>query len=139
MNDLLVYVMFGGVSIFILFLFLYVLKVEKYIEHKFNSFEPNFEEYNNDIFAVKKKCEELETEIKKLKEFVHKYEEIKKDLSRLAFQIKDSQLTKLSNITRQEEEKILSLYKSGSSIEDISKELNIPTGEIELILKFAGF
>ncbi|MEO1927374.1 MAG: hypothetical protein ABGX26_01620 [Nautiliaceae bacterium] len=33
---------------------------------------------------------------------------------------------------------MVSMYKNGYTIEEISKELRIPAGEVELVIKFQG-
>jgi hypothetical protein len=61
----------------------------------------------------------------KIKELEEKVYSIKKNVKNVEF----------SNVSGNDEQKIIAMYKSGYSIEDISKELRIPAGEVEFILK----
>ena len=66
------------------------------------------------------------------------YVSLKEEINKLYLQVKNAKVPEYNSLTRHEEEKIINLYKSGYNVEDISKELRIPAGEVELILKFAN-
>ena len=155
MNSLVI-VIFIGLSFFMLFLFFYMLKREKIIENKFAAIELSIEELNKELYLLKKELknvdsveaiskiekiiEEIVDDIKILEEKNKKfYEKIEEEISKIENNIKKSHLTTtLHSINKHEESKILNLYKSGYSIEEISRELRIPAGEVELVLKFSN-
>ncbi|NPA88299.1 hypothetical protein C6V80_07725 [Caminibacter pacificus] len=155
MGDMIVYIMFGGVSFFMFFLFFYVLKVEKMIERKFAAFELTVEELNKEVYLIKKELKRNDTlntleEIEKIIETIvddiktieetnkDMYESLKEEIAELSNELKKNKIPEYTNISRHEEEKIINMYKSGYKVEEISRELRIPAGEIELILKFAN-
>ena len=148
-------IIFLGLSGFVLFLFFYVLKRESVIEQKFSAIELSLEELNKEVFLLKKELKKNNSieSIKKLKEAIEDivddikfldeknkelYEKIEEEVAKLQLEIKKSNLPNITGVNKHEEEKILSLYKNGYSIEEISRELRIPAGEIELILKFSN-
>jgi septal ring factor EnvC (AmiA/AmiB activator) len=148
-------IIFLGLSGFVLFLFFYVLKRENAIEQKFSAIELSLEELNKEVFLLKKELKKNNSieSIKKLKEAIEDivddikfldeknkelYEKIEEEVAKLQLEIKKSNLPNITGVNKHEEEKILSLYKNGYSIEEISRELRIPAGEIELILKFSN-
>ena len=60
-------------------------------------------------------------------------------MDELKNRIRKNSLPELNNmINKSDEERIINLYKNGYTIEEISRELRIPAGEIELILKFSS-
>ena len=152
--SLMTLIIFGGLSLFILFLFYYILKLEKTIEQKFAAIELSLEELNKEMFLVKKQLkndenvktlEKLERIIENIvddiriinnknKEF---YQKIESEIAKINLEIKKNSLPNISTLSKHEEEKVISLYKNGYSIEEISRELRIPAGEIELIVKFS--
>jgi hypothetical protein len=148
-------IIFIGLSFFILFLFFYILKREKVIEQKFAAMELSLEELNKEVFLLKKELKNNNSieSIKKMEKIIEEmlsniefleeknkefYSAIEEELSKLHVEIKKSHLPNVTSINKHEEEKILSLYKNGYSVEEISRELRIPAGEIELILKFSN-
>jgi len=151
--DSLYLVMFIGLSLFVLFLFLYILRVEKAFEEKLSSFEMSIENINRDIFLLKKeiknsdsdeKVKQLENIVDSLVDDMRNLEKkiskiitsIKSELSNLHSEIKKSKIVDVGMINKNDEEKIINLYKNGYSIEDISKTLRVPAGEVEFIVKF---
>jgi uncharacterized protein YoxC len=155
MGDMIVYIMFGGLSVFMFFLFFYVLKLEKNIDRKFAAFELTLEELNKEVYMLKKEIQRNDTvktlnEIEKIIETIVEdiktiedknklmYKELKEEIAEISHEIKKNKIPEYTNINRHEEEKIINMYKSGYKVEDISRELRIPAGEIELILKFAN-
>ena len=153
MSALVIIVMFGGISFFIFLLFLFILKREKINEQKFAAFEMSLEELNKEIYLIKKRIknipnvENIEEAIKNLVENVQMTEEknieiinlIQERINDLYSKMKYKNMPDIrGDISKSEEEKILNLYKRGYSIEEISRELRIPAGEIELIVKFSN-
>ncbi len=154
--DNLYLIIFIGLSGFILFLFFYILSIEKRIERKFASIELGLEELNKEVFLLKKKLKENESikAIEKIEEIIETvvddikymeekntkfYKKVEEKIASLEYKIKKSPLNNCLNISKHEEDKILSLFKKGYSVEEISRELRIPAGEIELVLKFSNF
>ena len=149
--------MFGGISFFMFLLFLFILKREKISEQKFSAIEMSLEELNKEVYLIKKqfkkienipKTDNIEEAIKDLVENIQITEEknieiinlMQERIDGLYSKMKQNNLPDISaEISKNEEEKVLSLYKSGYSIEEISRELRIPAGKIELIVKFSGF
>ena len=145
--------MFIGLSGFLFFLFLYMIKRDKAIDAKLLALENMVEEINQEIFKLKKQKNsedssklliEMEKNIEKLVNNIKKIEEknvyyIKKLEERI--EKIDSKVAKNKSpldldINKIDEQRIINLYKNGYSVEDISKELMIPAGEVELVIKF---
>jgi septal ring factor EnvC (AmiA/AmiB activator) len=152
MDEMIVYVMFGGLSLFMFFLFFYVLKVERVIDRKLTGIELSLEELNKELYMISKEVQKVK-ELKKIEKIIEKiiedlklideknkkiYKHLKEEIAQISQEVKKSKIPEFSNITRHEEEKIINMYKSGYNVEEISRELRIPAGEIELILKFAN-
>ena len=152
--DNLYLIMFIGLSFFMLFLFFYILKVEKTIENKLKSFEISIENINREIFLLKKeiknsstfdKLNKLESIVDSIVDDIRKIDNknakmissLKAEIKSLYSEMKRFSIPETNLINKNDESKIISLYKSGYSIEDISKELRIPAGEVELIVKLA--
>jgi len=155
MGEMIVYLMFGGVSLFMFYLFFYVLRLEKNIDRKSAAFELTLEELNKEVYMLKKEVQRSDTkktlqEIEKIVETIVDdiklieernkllYEELKNEIAEISHEVKKNKIPEYTNISRHEEEKIINMFKSGYKVEDISRELRIPAGEIELILKFAN-
>ncbi|ACM92701.1 conserved hypothetical protein [Nautilia profundicola AmH] len=148
-------IMFLGLSGFILFLFFYMLKRDKNVDSKLAAMELALEDINQEVYKLKKELnnkdtqrmlEEMESVIEKLVENIKKMEEknIKyiKELENKLFSVEHSMKSKMvdfSNINKTDEQRIINLYKNGYSIEEISRELRIPAGEVELVIKFQSF
>jgi hypothetical protein len=152
--DKITLIMFIGLSGFMLFLFFYILNRDKVIDNKLAGFELSLEEINQEIFKLKKEVnflkqnnnfeeiekiiEEIVDSIKKAEQkYLTKLEQIEEKVSILENKNKKNNFD-FSNVSMQDEEKIKKLYKSGYSVEEISRELRIPAGEIELVLKFSN-
>jgi len=148
--------MFGGLSFFMLFLFIFMLKREKVIEQKFRAIELSLEEIHKEVYILKKHNlnESLQKEIEKIENIIDSIvddiriiesknieiiESLKKQIHELYNEIKKNKLPEISTLNKSDEEKIINMYKNGYSIEEISRTLRIPAGEIELILKFSSF
>jgi septal ring factor EnvC (AmiA/AmiB activator) len=152
--DKITLIMFVGLSGFMLFLFFYIINRDKITENKLAGLELSLEEINQEIFKLKKEVknlkqnsnlEEIEPIIEEIVDSIKKVE--KKYLSKLneleeRMEILENSSKKkvfdFSNVNSQDEERIKTLYKNGYSIEEISRELRIPAGEIELVLKFSN-
>ena len=149
--------MFLGVSFFVFLLFLFILKREKISEEKFSAIEMSLEEINKEIFLIKKKLKNIENlpnvegmqeQIIDLMDKISQIEEknieiassLQERINDLYIKTKQNKLPDInSDISKSEEDKIIHLYNNGYSIEQISRELRIPAGKIELILKFLDF
>ncbi len=155
-NLLITIIIFVGLSFFMLLLFFYILKRDKEIEQKFEAFELSLEEINKEIFDIKKMTENIESseKLEKIERIIESIvddirviekknleiiDSLKEDIENLKFKLQKNNLTEMTKIiNKNDEEKIINLYKNGYSIEEISKELRIPAGEIELIIKFSS-
>ena len=151
-NLLITVIIFVGISFFVFLLFIYVIKRDKLIEQKFAAFELSLEEIHKEIYELKKnspseKLDKIERIIESIvddvraieKKNLEIIEKLKEDVENLKFKIKRNNLPDINNmISKNDEEKIINLYKNGYSIEEISRELRIPAGEVELILKFSA-
>ncbi len=148
-------IMFLGLSGFILFLYFYMLKRDKVVENKLAALELMLEDVNQEVYKIKKNLkqnttqnmlEEMESVIDKLVENIKQMEEKNairlKEMENKVFTLEHSIKSKMadfSNINKTDEQRIINLYKNGYSVEDISKELRIPAGEVELVIKFQSF
>jgi len=145
-------IMFLGLSGFIMFLFFYMLKRDKIVDSKLAAMELALEDLNQEIFKIKKDIknnqtqktlQEMENVIEKLVENIKKIEEknikfikqIENKILNIEHSVK-SKMVDFSNVNKSDEQKIINLYKNGYSIEQISRELRIPAGEVELVIKF---
>jgi len=152
-NLLIMIIIFAGLSFFMFMLFLYVIKRDKIIEQKFNSFELALEEIHKELYHLKKdttseKLDKIERIIESIvddvrvieKKNVEIIEKLKKEIDEIKSNVKRNNLPDINNlVNKSNEEQIINLYKNGYSIEEISRELRIPAGEVELIVKFSTF
>jgi len=146
----------------VLFLFVYIFIREKVINRKFQRIAMAIEEINEEIDQLEKKqkntIKKVEEKISTLlsengmidnlnnniQNIIYKNEEeiilLYKKIEKLENQINHLKLNNLSSINidpeKKDEEQVKELFKAGYSIEDISKELNIPAGQVKFILKF---
>lgn len=158
----------GGIAfvIFILIFFMYVRDAE--INKRFRRFEKSIEDINLNMFKLKKLLKEkefedndeendfrvrLRTEIKSdvdslkselygaLRDFNAEYEaervKLEDKVDIIEERIKEN-LYVSSVVGNVDENKIISLFQNGYSIDAIAKELNIGKGEVELSLKLAN-
>ena len=146
--DNLVLIIFGGLSFFMLYLFYFMIQKEKENETKFLALEKSVDKLSQELYEIKKKLQknnndgikELEEVIEKLVDnikvlednFVLKVKELEEKVDSVRKNVKK---VEFANISGNDEQKIVSLYKNGYSIEEISKELRIPAGEVEFIIK----
>jgi DNA-binding NarL/FixJ family response regulator len=148
-------IIFIGISGFILFLFMYMLKRDKEIDSKMAAMELALEDMNQEIFKLKKDLKNadsnkalkdieqvVETILENIKAMEAKHKKHIKELENKLYSIEHSVKNKMvdfSNINKSDEQRIINLYKNGYSIEEISRELRIPAGEVELVIKFQNF
>ncbi len=150
MSREIVIIIFLGLSFFMFLLFLYVIKRDKIIEKKFKAFEIALEDLLKEIYELKKekdKLDKIERIIESIVDDVRAIEQknlkiiekLKEEIEEIKVKSKKNNFPQINSlINKNDEEKIVSLYKNGYSIEEISRELRIPAGEIELILKFSS-
>ena len=146
-------IMFIGLSGFIFFLFIYILNRDKTNDSKFAAMELMIENLNQEVFKIKKELKNIKkmdsldevepiiegliTNIKNMeRNYNLKLQELEEKMDmRETSQKKAFDFT---NVNMNDEKKIKALYKSGYSLEEISRELRIPIGEIKLMLNFSG-
>ena len=147
-------IMFVGLSGFLFFLFLYMIKRDKMIDSKLLALENMIEEINQELFKLKKQKNsedsrklliEMEKNVQKLVDNIKKIEEknthqikkLEEKIEKISSKVSLKNKSPLElDINKIDEKKIISLYKNGYSVEDISKKLMIPVGEVELVIKF---
>jgi Na+/phosphate symporter len=145
-------IIFVGLSLVIIFLFYYISLRDKALERKFSLIERTLESINQEIYRVS------QTNNAKIEQIV--IDKISEMLENLITSIKDTQLKNRKDIDLIEQKiykietnlkslvapeiaptssndttKIKHLRERGYSIEDISKQLRIPVGEVELMIK----
>jgi len=150
---MIVYIMFGGLSLFVLFLFFYILKLERVFEEKLGGLELSLEEVNKELYELKKSHKNVLDATKELEKIVEEMVDdlkivderskesillIEEKIAEVYSELKKNQIPEFSNVSKEDESRIIKLYKEGYSIEEIAKELRIPAGEIEFTLKFPG-
>ncbi len=154
MDKMIVIIMFLGLSGFLFFLFLYIMKRDKFIEEKAAAFERSLDTLNQEVYFLKEELKKrnINASLQEIEKIINRLiNDIKKletkhlthiqRLEQKMMSIESSVKTKtidFSNITKSDEQKIVSMYKNGYTIEEISKELRIPAGEVELVIKFQG-
>jgi len=154
-NLLITLIIFAGLSFFMFMLFLYVIKRDRIIEQKFAAFELSLEEIHKEMYHLKKhinstpdeKLNKIERIVESIVDDIRVIEKknleiinsLKDEIEDLKMKIRKNSIPEISNmINKNDEERIIALYKNGYSIEEISRELRIPAGEVELILKFSA-
>ena len=151
---MIIYLMFGGMSLFILFLFIYMINRDKAIEAKFAGIEMALEDIFSELDSLKKEVKNpkavealknLEIMIEQIaqgmKNLENKHKErilqLENKLRAIEMNVKEASVPKFMNSISADNQRIKELYKRGYSIEEISRELRIPIGEVELALKFS--
>jgi len=145
-----------SVAVFFLFIFVYIR--ESAINKKLKLYEKTFDLLNQNIHRLEKELKKGQTTERdgafagELEEFsevsrviIDKFHELQKD--NLAFKEElverymelESKVRPFTSVaptsTGLDESKIVSLFSSGFSIEEIAKQLRIGTGEVEFVLK----
>ena len=147
--------MFGGISIFVLFLFIYMINRDKAIETKFAGIEMALENIFSELDSLKKEVKSpkavealknLEIMIEQIATTMKNLEDknrerilrLENKLKAIEINVKESKMPQfMKSVSDNENQKIKELYKQGYSVEQISRELRMPVGEVELLLKFS--
>lgn len=164
----LVSVGFIGICVVFLFLVAYVSVREKEIEKKNSLFERSIEDLNHQVYRLKKQLKEQEIdtgynqdvgsivqkEVKKeidrsssnfLKAIealeqtlLHHQEGSEEKIMELQERVRELGYFPTSTTTGADENKIISMFKAGWSVDSIAKELRTSKGEVEFTLKLAN-
>ena len=155
MNMTMIYLMFGGISFFVLFLFIYMINRDKAIETKFAGIEMALENIFSELDSLKKEVkspkavealQKLETMMEKIVHSMKVLEDknrerisrLENKLKSIEMNVKESKMPQfMQTINENDSKKIKELKKQGYSVEEISRELRMPIGEVELALKFS--
>ncbi len=155
MNMTMIYLMFGGISFFVLFLFIYMINRDKAIETKFAGIEMALENIFSELDSLKKEVkspkavealQKLETMMEKIVHSMKVLEDknrerisrLENKLKSIEINVKESKMPQfMQTINENDSKKIKELKKQGYSVEEISRELRMPIGEVELALKFS--
>jgi len=146
------------ISIAVFFLFIFVYIRESAINKKLKLYEKTFDLLNQNIHKLEKEIKSkggsqqdnnMTTELEEFSEvsrvIIDKFHELQKD--NLEFKESlveryldlENKMRPLTSVTPSstglDENKIVSLFSSGFSIEEIAKQLRIGTGEVEFVLK----
>ena len=152
-------ILFGGLSVLILIiLFLYILARDKKTEKKLKLYERSIENLNKNLFKLEKKIEMtmtreqvtsfLDIELDEIKEPIYKsIKEIKQAVDSTRNNV-ESRVGGLEEKTKEymaipmtatlDEGRVVSLFKSGYSTEEITKELRANISEVSFVLKMKG-
>ena len=153
MNMMIIYLMFGGISFFVLFLFVYMINRDKAIETKFAGIEMALENIFSELDSVKKEVkspkaiealQNLEIMIEQIANSVKSLEDknqerilqLENKLKSIEMNVREAKMPKFMNSVSSDNQKIRDLFKKGYSLEEISRELRIPIGEVKLGLEF---
>jgi len=146
------------ISIAVFFLFIFVYIRESAINKKLKLYEKTFDLLNQNIHKLEKEIKarggsqhdnNMTSELEEFSEvsrvIIDKFHELQKD--NLEFKESlveryldlENKMRPLTSVTPSstglDENKIVSLFSSGFSIEEIAKQLRIGTGEVEFVLK----
>ncbi|MGP1560905.1 MAG: hypothetical protein ACTTIC_02330 [Helicobacteraceae bacterium] len=134
-----------GVSLLVMvILYIYIIIKNAAIKNRLNSYEASFEELNKSIYRLEKGFDERLEEIKAKLEA-----EIKEPIFSSIESIKQSatiERNRVSNLEKisipmnptLDENRAISLFKSGNTIPQIAKELMCNESEINFLLKVRG-
>ncbi len=134
-----------GVSLLVMvILYIYIIIKNAAIKNRLNSYEASFEELNKSIYRLEKGFDERLEEIKTKLEA-----EIKEPIFSSIESIKQSatiERNRVSNLEKisipmnptLDENRAISLFKSGNTIPQIAKELMCNESEINFLLKVRG-
>ena len=134
-----------GVSLLVMvILYIYIVIKNAAIKNRLNSYEASFEELNKSIYRLEKGLDERLEEIKAKLEA-----EIKEPIFSSIESIKQSatiERNRVSNLEKisipmnptLDENRAISLFKSGNTIPQIAKELMCNESEINFLLKVRG-
>jgi len=150
---------FLGLSLAVVFLFFYMFARDKAIDKKFHLISAALENINQEIYKLQKHQKDnslqniehlisdqldgvLENLVETIKQSQYKnqkeIEMLYDKISHLESNVKTMSLPNLTPAkdSKDDQTKIKELYEIGYSIEDIAKELGMPAGEVQLLLKF---
>jgi len=150
---------FIGLSLAVVFLFFYMFARDKEIDKKFHLISSALEDINQEIYKLQKHQKDnslqnieniiaeqldgiLENLVQTLEQSQYKNQEeiqmLFDKISKLETNIKTMSLPNLDVTMNKKDnkEKIKELFEIGYSIEEISKEVGLPAGEVQLLLKF---
>jgi len=150
---------FIGLSLAVVFLFFYMFARDKEIDRKFHLISSALEDINQEIYKLQKHQKDnslqnienmiaeqlegiLENLVKTFEQSQYKNQEeiqmLFDKISKLETNIKTISLPNLDvNLNKKDnKEKIKELFEIGYSIEEIAKEVGLPAGEVQLLLKF---
>ncbi len=108
-------------------------KIENlHIKENNNDFSKEYKELDDKIYEIGESLIKIVRSLKNMdtKQSIHEGK-----ISKIEEQLK---LFNLSSSSNSNENKIISLFKDGKSIEEIASEERIPVGEVELIIKLAN-
>jgi SMC interacting uncharacterized protein involved in chromosome segregation len=150
---------FIGLSLAVVFLFFYMFARDKEIDKKFHMISSALENINQEIYKLQKHQKDnslqnietmiaeqldsvLENLISTVKQSQYKSQEeiemLFDKISKLESNIKTISLPNLDPVSNKKDnkEKIKELFEIGYSIEEIAKEVDLPAGEVQLLLRF---
>jgi len=150
---------FIGLSLAVVFLFFYMFARDKEIDKKFHLISSALEDINQEIYKLQKHQKDnslqnieniiaeqldgiLENLVQTLEQSQYKNQEeiqmLFDKILKLETNIKTMSLPNLDVTMNKKDnkEKIKELFEIGYSIEEISKEVGLPAGEVQLLLKF---
>jgi predicted transcriptional regulator len=150
---------FLGLSLAVVFLFFYMFARDKAIDKKFHLISAALENINQEIYKIQKQQKDnslqnienliadqldgvIENLIETIKQSQYKnqkeIEMLFDKISKLESNVKTMSLPNLDPIANKKDnkEKAKELFEIGYSIEEIAKELGMPAGEVQLLIKF---
>jgi len=146
---------FIGLSLAITFLFFYMFARDKEIDKKFHLISAALDNINQEIYKIQKqqKDNSLQNVEMMIEEQLHQLLDTMKQnqynnrkeiellfdkISQLETNVKTISLPNITNLDNKKDknEKVKEFAEMGYSIEEISKEVGIPAGEVQLLLKF---
>ena len=147
-----------GISLAIVFLFIYIFLRDKEIDRKFRFISAALDNINEEIYILQKNnssnniksliAEQLEvvtdliltiknSELKDRKDIEKLFDKISMLESNIKVMSLSNIKTSSGGISKKDDiEKIKELFEIGYSIEEIAKEVGLPAGEVQLLLKF---
>jgi len=146
---------FIGLSLAVVFLFFYMFARDKEIDKKFHLISAALDNINQEIYKIQKQQKDnslqnvevlIEEQLHQLLDTMkqnqyHNQKEIEMlfdKISQLETNVKTISLPNLNSLENKKDNrsKIKELFEMGYSIEEISKEVGLPAGEVQLLLKF---
>lgn len=126
-----------GICVVILILIIFFYIKDRGADKKFERFDLIITENMQEIFLLKKEIAELKKNIGNKDEISKQIsDEIENKIAPVLMSLKSVDSLMKKNLALNAEE-IISAYKSGKSIEEISKTYDLDTSRVEFILKFS--